>query len=115
MNTGHANRRNPRIPDFRVLFFYVGLYLSLAVLFSLLYYGLPPNHFKNLLPAHGYWKHFYFAVTVSTTVGFGDISPSSGRARFYVTAQMILSVSLIGFLYPLAVAAASERKMRAKK
>jgi hypothetical protein len=38
----------------------------------------------------------YFTVTVFTTVGFGDIVPTSHSARALVTVQMILDLILIG-------------------
>ena len=43
----------------------------------------------------------YFAVTVFTTVGFGDISPRSEPARLMVTGQMILDLLLLGLVVRL--------------
>jgi uncharacterized membrane protein len=39
----------------------------------------------------------YFTVTVFATVGFGDITASSGPARLVVSLQMMLDLVLIGF------------------
>jgi voltage-gated potassium channel len=39
----------------------------------------------------------YFSVTVFSTVGFGDIVPTTDPARLVVTAQMLLDVILLGF------------------
>ena len=38
----------------------------------------------------------YFTTTVFSTVGFGDISPSSETARLLVTIQMILNLIVLG-------------------
>lgn len=38
---------------------------------------------------------FYLAVTVLSTVGFGDITPESDGARWLVTAQMLIDIGLI--------------------
>ena len=48
----------------------------------------------------------YFTVTVFSTVGFGDISPASQRARLVVTAQMILNLIVLGLGVRLIVGAA---------
>lgn len=37
----------------------------------------------------------YFAVTVLSTVGFGDIVPESGLARLMVTGQIVLNLTLL--------------------
>ena len=39
----------------------------------------------------------YFTVTVFSTVGFGDISPTSEVARLVVSGQMILDLFILGF------------------
>jgi voltage-gated potassium channel len=38
----------------------------------------------------------YFTVTIFSTVGFGDITPTSQSARLVVTAQMILDLLVLG-------------------
>jgi Ion channel len=38
----------------------------------------------------------YFTVTIFSTVGFGDITPTSQGARLVVTAQMILDLLVLG-------------------
>ena len=37
----------------------------------------------------------YFAVTVLSTVGFGDITPKTDPSRWLVMAQMIIDLGLI--------------------
>ena len=37
----------------------------------------------------------YFAITVLSTVGFGDITPESDASRWLVSAQMLIDIGLI--------------------
>jgi hypothetical protein len=41
-------------------------------------------------------KTLYFAVTVLSTVGFGDIVPTTGTSQVVVTLQMILDLLVLG-------------------
>ena len=54
----------------------------------------------------GHTGALYLAVTVFSTVGFGDITPDSDTARLVVSAQMILDLVLIGALVRLLTTAA---------
>jgi hypothetical protein len=47
----------------------------------------------------------YFAVTVFSTVGFGDIVPTSGLTRVLVMTQMLADVVLVGLVVRAMVAA----------
>ena len=49
-------------------------------------------------PGHlGEWM--YFSVVTATTLGYGEITPVSGWARFLVSAETVLSVGwvVVGF------------------
>jgi hypothetical protein len=48
----------------------------------------------------------YFAVTVFSTVGFGDIAPRTEAARILVTIQMIMDLVIIGLAIQAIVEAA---------
>lgn len=48
----------------------------------------------------------YFTVTVFSTVGFGDITPTSDPARLLVTAQMIIDIVILGVAVKFITAAA---------
>jgi voltage-gated potassium channel len=48
----------------------------------------------------------YFAVTVFSTVGFGDITPEGDVARVVVSVQMILDLVVIGAVVKLLTTAA---------
>jgi len=46
----------------------------------------------------------YFTVTVSPTVGFGDVTAKTGAARLVVTGQMIVDLVTIGLAVKVIVA-----------
>jgi hypothetical protein len=48
----------------------------------------------------------YFAITVLSTVGFGDITPKTDPARLIVAFQMVLDLVMIGVTVNLIVGAA---------
>ena len=50
----------------------------------------------------------YFTVTVLSTVGFGDITPTSDAARLMVTGQMLLDLVLVATVIRLLASAASK-------
>ena len=54
----------------------------------------------------------YFTVTVLSTVGFGDITPTSDPARLIVTAQMLLDLVLVGSVIRLVAMAATRGMAR---
>ncbi|MQS16684.1 two pore domain potassium channel family protein [Streptomyces kaniharaensis] len=51
----------------------------------------------------------YFAITVFTTVGFGDITPVSETARIVVSVQMLLDLVVIGVVIKLLLGVARKR------
>ncbi|MFJ3175348.1 potassium channel family protein [Streptomyces roseus] len=54
----------------------------------------------------------YFAVTVFTTVGFGDITAKSGTAQLAVTAQMLMDLIVFGLVIKTIVDAAHRGRER---
>src|SRR5512144_246785 len=68
-----------------------------VVFFAATYYVLEhrsPGQFEGL---HTRLDAFYFAVTVVTTVGFGDVHAVEQGARSLVTIQMLFDVVVLGF------------------
>jgi voltage-gated potassium channel len=51
----------------------------------------------------------YFTLTTATTIGFGDITPSTESARVAVMVQMLVNVLLIGVGLRLLVNTAKRR------
>ena len=54
----------------------------------------------------------YFTVTVFSTVGFGDITPTTHVARLLVTGQMIADIVIIGVALKAIVGAVQRRRGR---
>lgn len=66
------------------------------VMFALVYVSLSLSDPSSFTERIDKVSGVYFATTVLTTVGFGDIAPVSGAARTLVTVQMVLGMALIG-------------------
>jgi len=75
------------------------------LLFTLLYFTLSKaggEQFNGLDKESSFLDHLYFAFTVQSTVGFGDIYPMSPMAKIIVMAQQ--SVLILGVLELLSEA-----------
>ncbi len=94
--------------------------VSMAVLiplfllvFSALYLSLsktsPATFNENL----DHSSALYFTITVFSTVGFGDIVPTTDTARIIVSAQMLLDLVIIGVVVRILIAAAKSGLQRA--
>jgi voltage-gated potassium channel len=81
------------IPLFVVAFAAVYLSLSLGT----------QTHFSETLDHTG---ALYLAITLFSTVGFGDITPESELARIVVSIQMLLDLVVIGVVVRLLTTAA---------
>lgn len=65
------------------------------VLFASAYLALAADSFSRPL---NHVSALYFAITVFSTVGFGDITPETDVARIVVAVQMLLDIVLIGLI-----------------
>ena len=87
------------IPLFLATF--AGLYLSLSQA-ATTNFSEPLNHTGAL----------YLAITVFSTVGFGDITPESDLARAVTSIQMLLDLIVIGAVVRLLATAAKTGQTR---
>ena len=75
------------------------------LLFTLIYFTISKagdEQFNGLDKESSFLDHLYFAFTVQSTVGFGDIYPVSPMAKILVMAQQ--SVLILGVLELLSEA-----------
>jgi voltage-gated potassium channel len=56
---------------------------------------------------------YYYAVTVFSTVGFGDITPKLDLARVFTMVQMIGNLALIGLVVKVLASAGARARSRA--
>jgi len=85
------------IPLFLITFAAVYLSLSLGT----------AAHFSEVLDHTG---ALYLAITIFSTVGFGDITPEGELARILVSIQMLLDLVVIGVVVRLLTTAAKTGK-----
>ena len=69
----------------------------------------PTTHFSEPLNHTG---ALYLAITVFSTVGFGDITPESDLARVVVSGQMLLDLVVIGAVVRILTTAAKSGRER---
>ena len=67
------------------------------------YLAFPADSFSRPL---NHTSALYFAITVLSTVGFGDITPETDPARMVVSLQMLLDFVLIGVIVRVFINAA---------
>lgn len=72
----------------------LGLNLAVIFIFTFLYFGLAKtgDHFNGLASDASLMDAIYFAFTVQSTVGFGDIYPKSKPAKMLVMMQQTLLI-----------------------
>lgn len=70
-----------------------------------------PDMFSEHLTTLG---SYYYAVTVFSTVGFGDIVPKNDLARIFTMVQMVGNLALIGLVVKVLSSASSRARARAQ-
>jgi len=78
--------------------------LAILFLFGCVYWLLPDNFFAlPKLPGEsepikmGFWDWQYFSVVTITTLGYGEIYPLTGLARFIIALESLFGIIAIGF------------------
>lgn len=77
------------------------------VVFSSVYLSLGRGPHPMFDMTLDHTKALYFAITVFSTVGFGDIVPTTDTARLLVAAQMLLDLVFIGAVVRILMVAAT--------
>jgi hypothetical protein len=79
------------------------------LVFAVLYLALSQVTASSFSQELDHTKALYFAITVFSTVGFGDITPTTNTARIIVSIQMLLDLVVIGLVVRLLINAAKSR------
>jgi hypothetical protein len=76
------------------------------VVFAALYLSVASESAGNFSEPLNHTVALYFTITVLSTVGFGDITPTTDPARILVSFQMLLDLVLLAALVRIVVVAA---------
>lgn len=91
--TRRINRsQHPLMAGAESLIFVLAIFLIGFAFVYLVMSTSAPDTFSEPLNRTG---ALYFAITVLSTVGFGDITPKSDPSRWLVAAQMLIDIGLI--------------------
>ena len=77
----------------------LGINLIVILLFTFMYFTLSKTgvqHFSGLDKHSSLFDHAYFASTIQSTIGFGDIHPKTSTAKLIVMLQQL--VVLLGVI-----------------
>jgi hypothetical protein len=79
------------------------------VAFSAIYLAMSHQSVRSFTQPLDHTRALYFAISIFSTVGFGDITPRTDAARLVVSAQMLLDLIIIGAVVRLLFNAAKSR------
>lgn len=88
----------------------LGVVIALfLVFFSALYLSLSHGNAATFSQPLDHVRAIYLTITIFSTVGFGDITPTTDGARILVSAQMLLDLAIIGIVVRLLFSVARNR------
>lgn len=73
----------------------------LAIGFGAVYYSMGESAFHSLHLPWSFWTAVYYSVITFTTLGFGDITPTTSIAALAVTLEVIAGYVMLGGLVAL--------------
>jgi voltage-gated potassium channel len=94
------------LPELRAAVSLAVLIPGFLLLFSTLYLSLSKTSASSFSEKLDHSSALYFAITVFSTVGFGDIVPKTDSARLVVSAQMLMDLVIIGVVVRALITAA---------
>ena len=81
--------------------------------FATIYLSLSHTSAVNFSQRLDHTRALYFTITVFSTVGFGDITPTTDAARIMVSLQMLLDLVIIALVVRLLLNTAKTTLLRA--
>tara|TARA_Y100000310_G_C20495448_1_gene721305 strand:- start:681 stop:962 length:282 start_codon:yes stop_codon:yes gene_type:complete len=57
------------------------IYLGFSFIFAFIYNQMDHEEFKGFTEESRFFDHLYYSVNTQATIGYGDISPVSNRAK----------------------------------
>jgi len=70
----------------------------IALLFGIIYWLMGPNFFRMYHLEFSFPNLLYYSIVTFTTLGFGDIAPTTTTAAFVVSLEVILGYVMLGGL-----------------
>ena len=98
-----AGSRYPRLRAIESMAVTLPLFL---IGFARIYLSVSTTESHPFSMALDHTRALYFTITVFSTVGFGDITPTTDFARVIVSVQMILDLVVLGVIVKLLLGAA---------
>jgi uncharacterized protein YjbI with pentapeptide repeats len=82
-----------------------------ALLYACVYYYLGVRHFHLAYMPHSFITALYYSIVTFTTLGFGDISPTSNLSALIVCSEVILGYVMLGGLISIFSGKLSRRSV----
>ena len=83
------------------------LYVLVFILFAVIYSSLPSDAFKESPQMH-FWNSLYFSIVTITTLGYGDVTPTTDFAKILVSVESLVGLFLLGMFLNLESRRASQ-------
>jgi hypothetical protein len=93
--------RRVELPEVRATRAIASIIPLFLTVFATIYLSLSHTSAADFSQRLDHTKALYFAITVFSTVGFGDITPATDAARIMVSVQMLLDLVVIALVVRL--------------